>query len=107
MHTVKVLASSGDANADRTFTVTVDKRATALTYDGPTSGQLSDPAPLHATLRDAATDAPIAGKGIGFVCQLITQKLSQGSPDLFVQTKATPAEVVAVLAKCAARTVYA
>jgi hypothetical protein len=67
VHTVKVLASSGDANADRTFTVTVDKRATALTYDGPTSGQLSDPAPLHATLRDAATDAPIAGKGIGFV----------------------------------------
>jgi hypothetical protein len=67
VHTVTVRASSGGANADRTFAVTVTKRATLLTYDGSTSGQTSDPAPVHAVLRDAVTNAPIAGRAIGFL----------------------------------------
>jgi alpha-tubulin suppressor-like RCC1 family protein len=65
--TIKVRASSGGVNADRTFVVTVTKRPTTLTYDGPTSGQLSDAAPLHATLRDTASNAPVSGRSIGFV----------------------------------------
>jgi alpha-tubulin suppressor-like RCC1 family protein len=67
VHAVTVRASSGGANADRTFQVTVTKRATTLTYDGPASGQLSDAAPLHATLRDAANNAPVPGGAVGFV----------------------------------------
>ena len=67
VHTIKVRASSGGANADRTFQVTVTKRATTLTYDGSTTGQVSDPAPVHAVLRDALTNAPVAGRGVGFL----------------------------------------
>lgn len=67
VHTIKVRASSGGANADRNFLVTVTKRATALTYDGSTSGQVSDPAPVHAVLRDALTNAPVAGRSVGFL----------------------------------------
>ena len=93
MHTVKVRASSGGANADRTFTVTVTKRATVLAYDGPTSGQLSDGAPVHATLRDAASNAPIAGRGVGFVLGVTTATGTTdaaGGASAVVQVLGTP-----------------
>jgi alpha-tubulin suppressor-like RCC1 family protein len=66
VRSVTVRATQGGATSDRTFAVTVTRRATTLTYDGATSGALSDPAVVGATLRDAATSAPVGGAQVGF-----------------------------------------
>jgi alpha-tubulin suppressor-like RCC1 family protein len=63
---VTVTAHAGGATASRTFGVTVAKRATVLTYDGSAGGQVSDAVPVRATLLDAATLAPVAGKQVRF-----------------------------------------
>ena len=65
-HQLTVTAEAGGATVSRTFRVTVSKRATVLTYEGSTSGQLSDPAPARAVLLDAATLAPVGGKQVRF-----------------------------------------
>jgi alpha-tubulin suppressor-like RCC1 family protein len=67
-----VTATAGGATATASFRVTVEKRATVLTYDGPTSGQLSDPTPVRAVLLDAATLAPVAGEPVTFTLGVAT-----------------------------------
>lgn len=78
-HQLTVTAHAGGATATRTFRVAVAKRATVLTYDGPTGGQLSDPTPVRAVLLDAATLAPVTDRPVRF---------SLGAADATVPTNA-------------------
>ena len=65
-HTVTVRGTDGSgAYDDETFSVTVGKRATALTYTGASSGQYSDPVAVGATLVDFA-GAPVGGRVVSF-----------------------------------------
>lgn len=65
-HTLRVRGSDGlGAWDDETFIVTVDKRATALTYVGVASGQYSDPTSPIATLVDFDGN-PVGGAVVGF-----------------------------------------
>ncbi|MDQ4053655.1 MAG: Ig-like domain-containing protein, partial [Actinomycetota bacterium] len=67
-----VTATTSGATATTSFRVRVEKRATVLTYDGPTSGQLSDPTPVRAVLLDAVTLAPVAGEPVTFTLGVAT-----------------------------------
>ena len=64
--TVTVRASQGGASADRSFAVTVQRRATSLAYTGASAGQLSDQAVVAATLQDAVTHEPVPGVQVTF-----------------------------------------
>lgn len=66
VRTVTVRASQGGVNADRTFTVTVNRRPTTLAYTGAVQGQLSDPAVVAATLTDQVTGQPVSGAQVSF-----------------------------------------
>ena len=66
-YTVTLTVTDVNGNSDeRTATVSVNRRATTLTYSGATNGQYSDPATMQATLIDNLTNAPISGKNISF-----------------------------------------
>jgi alpha-tubulin suppressor-like RCC1 family protein len=65
-HTVIVRGTdSGGASDDETFNVVVGRRATAVAYTGPASGQYSDPVAVGATLVDFE-GAPVAGRTVSF-----------------------------------------
>ena len=59
---------SNPAGTVSSNTVHVDwlRRPTTLTYNGATTSDFNDPAPLSATLTDTATGAPIPGASIAF-----------------------------------------
>jgi subtilisin family serine protease len=67
---VTVKVSDGALEASHSYTITVGKRATALTYDGRTAGQYSDQSILSATLTDAspgaASGSAIDGASVAF-----------------------------------------
>ena len=67
---ISVKVSDGALESTHSYTITVGKRATALVYDGRTSGQYSDKSTLSATLRDAspgtAAGSAISGASIAF-----------------------------------------
>jgi hypothetical protein len=66
-YTVTLTVTDVNGNSDeRTATVSVNRRATTLTYSGATNGQYSDPVVIQATLIDNLTNAPISGKNISF-----------------------------------------
>ncbi|MCP1381060.1 beta strand repeat-containing protein, partial [Runella salmonicolor] len=66
-YTVTLTVTDVNGNSDeRTATVSVNRRATTLTYSGETSGQYSDPVVIQATLIDNLTNTPISGKNISF-----------------------------------------
>ncbi len=66
-YTVTLTITDVNGNSDeRTATVSVNRRATTLTYSGASSGQYSDPVVIQATLIDNLTNTPISGKNISF-----------------------------------------
>jgi alpha-tubulin suppressor-like RCC1 family protein len=65
-HQVTVAVTDGVAVDQVTFAVTVVKRATAVAYDGATSGQVSDRAGVSGQLYDVASGLPIAGEPLEF-----------------------------------------
>ena len=67
VHTVKVrVTDSAGAFSETTFTVTVNRRPTAIVYGGATTGQYSDPATVIATLTDTLSGTGIAGRTVSF-----------------------------------------
>ncbi|RDB06629.1 beta strand repeat-containing protein [Runella aurantiaca] len=69
-YTVTLTVTDVNGNSDeRTATVSVNRRATTLTYSGTANGQYSDPAIMQATLIDNLTNAPISGKNISFTLE--------------------------------------
>jgi putative Ig domain-containing protein len=65
--TVRVTDNGTPAKYDeKSFTITVTKRATTLTYDGSLSGQYSDQAKLSATLKDASLGTALSGETVSF-----------------------------------------
>ncbi|HKQ98598.1 MAG TPA: Ig-like domain repeat protein, partial [Candidatus Polarisedimenticolia bacterium] len=72
-HTITVEASDGTLVGSRSFTVTVLKHETSITYTLPISGA-PGPIELHATLYDAVAATYLAGKTVQF--QLGTQSTS-------------------------------
>jgi len=79
-HPVTVAVSDGASTAQRSFTVTVTRRPTALAYDGATSGQTSDPATVAAVLIDAGNGQPIVAAGVEFALGSATAEAATG-PD--------------------------
>ncbi|RYC11455.1 Ig-like domain-containing protein [Nocardioides zhouii] len=67
-------ASSGGRTATRTFRIVVTKRATSLSWTGPTSGQISDQTPVRAVLLDAGS--PVQGRSVGFALGTATTSAS-------------------------------
>jgi len=63
-HQVTVTVSDGLATDKVTFTIQVTRRATTLTWDGTTTGQISDQALLRALLVDTGTGAPLSGQQV-------------------------------------------
>jgi alpha-tubulin suppressor-like RCC1 family protein len=61
---VTVTVSDGLATDQRTFTVQVSRRATALSWDGAVAGQVSDQVLLRSLLVDAGTGAPLPSQQV-------------------------------------------
>jgi uncharacterized repeat protein (TIGR01451 family) len=57
----------GSNNTSAAVQTYVAKRPTTLTYTGASNGQYSDPAGLKATLKDTATNDPVANATVTFV----------------------------------------
>jgi len=73
VHPVKVRVTDGaGAFSETTFTVTVNRRPTAIVYSGATSGQYSDPVNVVATLTDTLSGAGVAGRSVSFTLGALT-----------------------------------
>ena len=78
-HQLTVTASSGGKTATRTFRVVVTRRATTLSYTGPTTGQVSDATPVQALLVDAFTGDPIQDRPVTFALGTASTSAPTGS----------------------------
>lgn len=78
-HPVTVQVTDGESTAQRSFTVTVTRRATTLGYDGSVSAQTSDPAAVSALLVDAGTGEPLAGRNLTFSLAAATAPATTGA----------------------------
>jgi hypothetical protein len=77
--TITVRVGDGTVSVDRTFSVTVQKRATTLTYTGPLTGQYSDPVAAGATLVDTATNAGVLGRAVTLAIGAVSGSASTGA----------------------------
>ena len=78
-HVLTATASSGGRTATRTFRVVVTRRATTLSYTGPTTGQVSDATPVQALLVDTSTGAPIQDRPVTFTLGAASTSAPTGS----------------------------
>lgn len=78
-HPVTVQVSDGESTAQRSFTVTVTRRATVVAYDGSGSAQTSDPAAVSALLTDEGTGQPLAARDLSFSLGAATAPATTGA----------------------------
>lgn len=78
-HQVTVAVSDGASTDLATFTVGVGKRATAVGYDGATSGQVSDRAVVSGQLYDVGSGLPLEGRTLTFALGTATAAASTGA----------------------------
>ncbi|PVG83399.1 hypothetical protein DDE18_08915 [Nocardioides gansuensis] len=65
-HRVTAAVSDGASTDEVSFLVTVEKRATAVAYEGAVAGQVSDPAAVTGFLYDASTGQALPGRQVSF-----------------------------------------
>jgi alpha-tubulin suppressor-like RCC1 family protein len=78
-HVLTATAGSGGRTATQTFRIVVTRRATTLSYTGPTTGQVSDATPVQALLVDTATGAPIQDRPVTFTLGAASTSAPTGS----------------------------
>jgi hypothetical protein len=105
-HAISAAYTSDSANFNNSsgsFSQTVNKARTTLTYDGATTSDFNDPASLSATLTRTDNSAPIEGKTVTFTmgsesCTQTTAPSGQASCSITPSEAAGPFTVTAAFA---------